>query len=240
MMPATPLTTDLVLLGGGHSHALVLRKWGMNPLPGVRLTLITDLVDTPYSGMLPSHVAGVYDFDEAHIDLRPLTRFANCRLVMDRAVGLDLANQRVLCAHHPPIAFDVLSINTGSTPATFTVPGASDYAIPAKPVPKLLHQWQDFLAEIQAQPDQPRTIAIVGGGVGGVELTLNMEARLTTFLESLLPDSLDGPHPKSLSPREGDFETLDSPFSVEAGSGGVACFPQGGLTRHQAPDLIPN
>lgn len=180
MLPPTPLSTDLVLLGGGHTHALVLRKWGMNPLPNVRLTLITDLADTPYSGMLPSHVAGVYDFDEAHIDLRPLTRFAHCRLVMDRAIGLDLANQRVLCANHPPIAFDVLSIDTGSTPQTTTVPGAAEYAIAAKPVPHLLRQWQAFLAEVQAQPNQPRTIAIVGGGVGGVELTLNMAARLRT------------------------------------------------------------
>ena len=178
MLPPTPLSTDLVLLGGGHSHALVLRKWGMAPLPGVRLTLITDLVDTPYSGMLPSHVAGVYDFDQAHIDLRPLTRFANGRLVMDRVVGLDLAKRRVLCAHHPPIAFDVLSIDTGSTPQTTTVPGAQDYAIPAKPVPHLLRQWQSFLAALQAQPNRPRTIAVVGGGVGGVELLLNMEARL--------------------------------------------------------------
>ncbi len=194
MMPPTPLTTDLVLLGGGHSHALVLRKWGMNPLPGVRLTLITDLVDTPYSGMLPSHLAGVYNFDEAHIDLRPLTRFAKARLVMDRAVGLDLAHQRVICANHPPIAFDALSINTGITPATLTVPGAQDYAIPAKPVPNLLRHWQGFLAEVHTQPNQTPNIVIVGGGVGGVELTLTMEARLAQLFESLQPPSSEGPH----------------------------------------------
>ena len=34
MTPAHPQIRDLVLIGGGHAHALVLRMWGMNPLPG--------------------------------------------------------------------------------------------------------------------------------------------------------------------------------------------------------------
>jgi selenide,water dikinase len=185
MQPEIPIATDVVFVGGGHTHAIALRKLGMTPLPGVRLTLITNLVDTPYSGMLPSHVAGIYDFDESHIDLRPLTRFANCRLMMDRAIGLDLEKGEVICAHHPPVAFDVLSIDVGSTPATVTVPGAADYAIPAKPVPELLNQWGQLLADIQTQPDRPRTIGLVGGGVGGVELMLNMQDRLHRLLQEL-------------------------------------------------------
>jgi selenide,water dikinase len=186
MMQTEPtISTDVVLVGGGHTHALVLRRWGMAPIPGVQLTLITDLVDTPYSGMLPSYLAGRYSFDEAHIDLRPLTRFAQCRLIVDRATSIDPAQQRVHCAHHHPIAYDVLSIDTGSTPATVTVPGAAECAILAKPVPNLLCQWDALLAEVQANPQKPLTLAIVGGGVGGVELTIGLHERLVTLLTEL-------------------------------------------------------
>jgi selenide, water dikinase len=185
MQTAAPVTTDVVLIGGGHTHAVVLRQLGMLSLPGVQLTLITDLVDTPYSGMLPSHIAGLYDFDQAHIDLRPLTRFARCRLFQDQAVGLNLAQQQVVCANHPPVKYDLLSIDTGSTPATLAVPGAADYAIAAKPVPNLLQQWQQILEGLCDRPTRPLTLAVVGGGVGGVELTLNMQARLHQVLTRL-------------------------------------------------------
>ncbi len=180
-----PIQKDLVLLGGGHSHAIVLRKFGMKRLAGVRLTLITNLVDTPYSGMLPCHISGLYSFDDSHIDLRPLANFANCRLFMDKAIGLDLHHQTVLCAHHPPIPYDVLSIDIGSTPATSSVPGAAAYTIPAKPVPRLLQAWDQLLQHIRQHPTQPISLSVVGGGVGGVELILNMQARLQQLLTDL-------------------------------------------------------
>ena len=84
-----PPKTDLVLIGGGHSHAIALRKFAMNPMPGVRLTLITDVYHTPYSGMLPGYVAGLYNFDQCHIDLLPLAKFAGARIFFNHAIGLD-------------------------------------------------------------------------------------------------------------------------------------------------------
>ncbi|MEO1509476.1 MAG: selenide, water dikinase SelD [Cyanobacteria bacterium J06633_23] len=178
MQAATSIHTDLFLIGGGHTHAIVLRKIGMTGgLPaGVRLTLITNLVDTPYSGMLPCHISGLYDFDQSHIDLRPLTRFANCRLIMDEVVALDADHQVIQCRHHPPMRYDVLSIDIGSTPGTVSVPGANEYAIPAKPVPDLLRAWRSYLQGLEGADSA--TIGIVGGGVGGVELALNMQVRL--------------------------------------------------------------
>lgn len=192
MQATTSIHTDVFLVGGGHTHAIVLRKIGMAGLPaGVRLTLITNLVDTPYSGMLPCHISGLYDFDQSHIDLRPLTRFANCRLVMDEVVQIDVDQNVIHCRHHPPMAYDVLSIDIGSTPEAVSVPGAKDHAIPAKPVPTLLRAWHRYLQELQElqapektgpetalETDPEATIGIVGGGVGGVELALNMQVRL--------------------------------------------------------------
>ena len=169
---------DLVLIGGGHSHAIVLKMFGMKPLPGVRLTLISDVLYAPYSGMLPGHVAGFYGYDECHIDLRSLSEFAQCQIFVDRAIAIDFNKNRVICQNRPPVNFDLLSIDIGSTPATLSVPGAAKYAIPAKPVPEFLANWNQLLEFQKNHPDKPLRIAIVGGGAGGVELALNMQSRL--------------------------------------------------------------
>jgi selenide, water dikinase len=194
MQSSVSIQKDLVLVGGGHSHALVLRKIGMGAWPAdVRLTLITNLADTPYSGMLPCHISGLYDFDTAHIDLRPLTRFAGCRLVMDEMIELDLQGQKVICKNHPPIAYDTLSIDIGSTPANAQVLGADRHAIPAKPVPQLLTAWAEYLAllekDLRQNPHRQAAIAIVGGGVGGTEMAFAMEARLQQLMIKYTQDS---------------------------------------------------
>src|ERR671932_367888 len=179
MQPAThPIVKDLVLVGGGHTHAIALRMFGMKPLAGLRITLITDVSHTPYSGMLPGHVAGYYDFDECLIDLRRLAQESSAQIYIDRAIGLDLENNKVICANHPPVAFDLLSIDIGSTPAQVDVVGAAEYAIPAKPVPLFLKHWNQLVEEFAENPQQPLHIGIVGGGAGGVELAMTMQRHL--------------------------------------------------------------
>ena len=178
-MQSVPVTKDLVLLGGGHSHIAVLKSFGMRPIPGVRLTLISRDIETAYSGMLPGLIAGHYSFDQAHIDLVPLARFAGARFFHDEVTGIDPVAQTLSLANRPPVSYDVLSINTGSTPSIDDVSGAGDHVVPVKPINRFLGHWESLRERIGEYGAGTR-VGVVGGGTGGVELCLSVHHALTT------------------------------------------------------------
>jgi len=177
-MQTLPQTRDLVLVGGGHAHALVLLNWGMAPLPGARLTLIDPNPVAPYTGMLPGHIAGHYSRDELEMNLVALARHAGARLILGRAQGLDPVARQVHVAGRPPIAYDVASVDIGITSDLPNLTGFRDHATAAKPLGDYSARWSRFLRELGARQVAPQ-IVILGAGVGGVELALAMDHRLS-------------------------------------------------------------
>jgi selenide, water dikinase len=186
-MDSTPLYSDLVLIGGGHAHIHLLKMFGMpsseNPngssdlLPGIRLTLITKDVLTPYSGMLPGYVAGHYSYEDAHIDLAKLCAFSNFRLIHASAKGIEMdengkSGRVVIEGDRTDVRFDVLSIDVGSSPMKVGG-GGDEWVTPVKPIDEFGRVWEGLVERV-GKGDKGGTfeVGIVGGGAGGVELAL--------------------------------------------------------------------
>ena len=169
---------ELILVGGGHTHVLLLRKLSENPLRDVRMTMVSDFEYAAYSGMLPGHIGGFYQQAELLIDLRHLCRLANVQFIHAKACGMNLKQKQVLLdSGAVPLAADLVSINVGGLPDTAGVEGAKSWAIPAKPVPCLLKGWASTMAAAENSTGRLQII-LVGGGAGGVELALAMRSRL--------------------------------------------------------------
>jgi len=187
----SPVIKDVVFIGGGHAHAVAIKMLSMVNIPGVRFTLISNAVQTPYSGMLPGLIAGHYDFDQAHVDLGRLCRACGVRFIEDTVIGLDAESQQIHCKEHPAFSYDILSIDTGSTPDLKAVPGAQEYTQGVKPVPQLLAYWRSLQKRVQSPSEAPLRIGAVGGGASAVEVLLAMQYQLERQLELQSKAALD-------------------------------------------------
>ena len=171
MIPPQPQVKDLVLIGGGHAHVHVLKAFAMRPVHGLRITLISREVDTPYSGMLPGHVNGTYSEPDVHINLLRLARFAGVRLFVGEVSSIDPKARVVRYGDNRVLRYDLLSINTGAAPnCPFDLP----HVIPVKPIGQFLPGWQSLLERLSTGA----TLAVVGGGAGGFEIALAAQRQL--------------------------------------------------------------
>jgi selenide,water dikinase len=167
----------LVLVGGGHAHVGVLRSLAMQREPGLEVVLIAKELDAPYSGMLPGYVAGHYDYDACNIDLVRLAHYADARLIHGEVVGVDPKRREVEISGRPPLAYDLLSIDTGITPAIDDIVGATEHALAVKPVSSFAPRWKALEARALA-PSGPRRILVIGTGAAGFEIVLAIRHRL--------------------------------------------------------------
>ncbi len=159
---------DLVLLGAGHAHVEVLRRFARRPEAGVRLTLVARAPVTPYSGRLPALIRGDCARADAQIDLGPLAAVAGARLVITEATGIDLSARLVAVDDRPSVRFDLLSIDVGGVPAM-----PEGIGIAVKPIGLFLAA----LIRMEGKLANGARLALVGAGAAGTELALALARR---------------------------------------------------------------
>ncbi|MEP2891796.1 FAD-dependent oxidoreductase [Tateyamaria sp.] len=160
---------SVVLVGGGHAHALVLHALKTAPLAGAHVTVINPGTTAPYSGMLPGFVAGHYTRRELDIDLAALAQKVGATLIDDKAVSMDPNQKLVHLENGAALSYDVASVDVGITSRMDALPGFKEHGVPAKPLGEFSRKWDAFRTS-----DGPKHVAIIGGGIAGAELAMAM------------------------------------------------------------------
>ena len=191
----------LVLAGGGHAHIEVLRRFGAQRGFGHRVTVINPDRYSPYSGMLPGLIAGHYAWEQCHIDLGGLCARAGAELVQAQVTSVNPETRTITLDNGRTLNWDLLSLNTGSTPDLAAVPGAREHVVPIKPMSGFLSAWGALLRSTQDGRSRPARITVVGGGAGGVEVVLAIHHRLLAIGQgrsaiSLVTSDLLPMHPR--------------------------------------------
>eukprot|EP00605_Chrysophyceae_sp_TOSAG23-4_P001673 GSChrysophyteH1.ASY1.ANO1.1839.1 assembled CDS len=165
MEAASIAVKDLVLVGGGHAHVHTIKMMGMEPMDGVRVTLISRDVETPYSGMIPGHVSGHYSREECYIDLGRLCSFSGVRLMHTSVCHIDPVAKLLHCSDDRGISNERSGITA------------------VKPIDSFSERW-DAIIKPGSTADRAYRVAIVGGGAGGTELSFAINQRLRKELQA--------------------------------------------------------
>jgi selenide,water dikinase len=167
----------LLLIGGGHSHVEVLRRFAQRPEPDTELVIASPYPFAMYSGMLPGLIAGHYGEQDGRIDLAALAGRARARFVRTMINGLHLDAKLAFGVNADALPYDLASIDIGSRPDTLEVPGAAQHVLAVKPAERFIECWSNVVRSAQALPRHWR-LMVVGGGAAGVETLLAMRHRL--------------------------------------------------------------
>lgn len=184
---------DVLLVGAGHAHLGVLRRWAGGLRPRGRIALVSPEPYAWYSGMLPGLLAGRYALEQCRIALRPLCAAAGIDWLEDSVTALEADTRTLSLAGGTACRARWLSLNPGAEPP---MPAREDGAmevLPVKPFAGFVARWTEWRA-------RPAPLAILGGGAAGVELALAMAAQVPA-LTLCSAVRLLGSHPPALRSR---------------------------------------
>ena len=164
----------LLMLGGGHAHVEVVRRFGLEQDRHCEPMLVSPSPWTPYSGMLPGFVAGEYGFDDIHIDLEALCAASGVTFRRGEATGLAADRRSVDLADGSALPYDLLSLDIGSRPS---LPEGVRDGFAVKPISSFVERLATLDARVRDIEGSLR-LAVVGQGIAGVEIAFALRRRL--------------------------------------------------------------
>lgn len=180
----------LVLIGAGHANIQLLHglaEWNRSLFD---LVLVSDVLQAPYSGMIPSYLAGDYDHSELHFDLKKICDRFGFQLIHDQAKAIDSQNKRIQLQSGSEIMYDLASLNVGIQPLPVKIQEQKSVLL-VKPISGLIEKWKSL-----EHLKENSIISVVGGGAGAFEIAVacsrrfkekNIQVQLIAGDQGLLP-----------------------------------------------------
>jgi NADH dehydrogenase FAD-containing subunit len=162
---------NIVFIGAGHGHLPILQQAASFARAGHQLTLISP-EDFYYSGLATGVLAGDYDFAQDKVDIEVFCQRNHINLIKSKVLAFDANAKTVTLANNETLSFEIASIAVGSVAAT---PFDGDNITPVKPISSLFNAAETFQSPL----------AIVGGGLAGVEIALTLKSRFPDLNISL-------------------------------------------------------
>jgi len=176
-MQTNSAKNTIVLLGIGHTNAHILKSWKMKPIDDCQLVCVSNFPISTYSGMLPGVLAGQYPIEAMEIDLVRLCASANVRLIIGDVTGIDREQKRIKFAERPDLSFDLLSIGVGSRPSFDGIKiNNKQSVVSIKPMQTFNDRLNERIGQLDS--DREASIAVVGGGIGSIEVAFCLDRRL--------------------------------------------------------------
>ncbi len=162
----------ILLIGGGHANIQVLHELARLDQSQFTVTLISDVAYSPYSGMIPSYLAGVYHSDQLHFDLKQICLNFGFEFIETRVTEINATKNQVHTSQGENYTYDICSVNIGIQPT----PIADELEEPTniiylKPISKLIHKWK-AIQKNTSDTNEPFDFTIIGGGAAAFEIAV--------------------------------------------------------------------
>ncbi len=169
----------LVLVGGGHTNALLMKSWLMKPnlIPSVPITIISRDSFLVYSSMYPSVISRSISLKQSLINISSLANSAKVSFVNSEVRDIQFDNQQIILKNRPSIQYSKIILNCGSATKVsnkFSKLVKDDIACTIRP---FLKSYQFIKSEDAFNTKNELPFVIIGSGLGAIEIAFALRKR---------------------------------------------------------------
>ena len=169
----------LVLIGGGHTNVLLIRKWLMSPKlkPEIPISIISRDSHLVYSAMFPSVISKSISLEDSLIDIESLAKNAKISFIKDEVKNIDFNLKEIILNNRPSINYSYLVLNYGSQtkiPSNFESLVKKQIAFPIKPFFKA---YEFIKKEDIFDSEKELPFLIIGSGLAAIEVAYALRKR---------------------------------------------------------------